>query len=146
MPFFHDQSRGELRRMYLDAWQRRQQGLPLEPLQAQIADVIELHPEIQEMLQDPNVLEQDYSPEAGEANPFLHMSLHMAIREQVSTDRPSGIKKAFEILKARAGAHDAEHEVMNCLAAQIWEAQSKGIAPNDHQYLASIRRVIRDWR
>ena len=87
MPFFHDQGRSSLRRMYVEAWRKRRESLPVEPVEAQIIGVIELHPEYWQPLESGSEeLERDYKPEDGKTNPFLHMGLHLAIREQVSTE------------------------------------------------------------
>jgi hypothetical protein len=140
MPFFENQSRDQLRQMYFDAWQRRRGGLPLEALQAQIADVIELHPEYHPAVLHPDALQHDYTPEQGQSNPFLHMGLHLAVRDQVVTDRPGGLRRAFEELAARVGSiHDAEHRLMECLAETLWEAQRAGTPPDEQKYLERVR-------
>ena len=140
MPFFDTQSRDQLRAAYIDAWRKRREGLPMEALEMQIADVIELHPEYQRALEDPdNALDRDYSPEGGQSNPFLHMGLHLAVRDQLATDRPPGIRQAFQQLIARAGnPHDAEHELIECLAETLWEAQRSGMPPDERAYLARV--------
>ena len=97
MPFFDTQSRDQLRRVYIDAWRKRRERLPMEPLEAQVADVIELHPEYHATLEQPDEgVERDYTPAGGQSNPFLHMGLHLAVRDQIATDRPVGLRKAFE--------------------------------------------------
>src|SRR5688572_9560660 len=96
MPFFHDQSPDQLRQVYIEAWRKRRERLPMEPLEAQIADVIELHPEYQTPREDPERgFDLDYSPEGGQSNPFLHMGLYLAVRDQIGTDRPLGIRQCF---------------------------------------------------
>ena len=84
------QDRGELRRMYRDAWQKRSDGVPASPLETQIADVISLHPEYHAAVTAED-LDEDFTPAGGKTNPFLHMGLHLGIREQVATNRPGGI-------------------------------------------------------
>jgi len=145
MPFFHDQSRDQLRQMYIEAWRKRRERLPMEPLEAQIADVIELHPEYHAALEDPDrVLDRDYSPEGGQSNPFLHMGLHLAVRDQIGTDRPPGIRQSFIDLARRLGSeHEAEHEMIECLAEALWEAQRTGRPPNEQAYLERVRSVAR---
>ena len=92
MPFFHDQGRSTLRRMYVEAWRKHRASLPVEMVEDQIIRVVALHPEYAQLLESgPAALERDYTPEDGQTNPFLHMGLHLAIREQVATDRPAGI-------------------------------------------------------
>jgi hypothetical protein len=142
MPLFDTQSRDQLRAAYIEAWRKHRERLPMEPLEMQIADVIELHPEYQRALEDSdNALDRDYSPEGGQSNPFLHMGLHLAVRDQLATDRPPGIRQAFQQLTARAGSpHDAEHELIECLAETLWEAQRGGLPPDEQAYLARARR------
>jgi hypothetical protein len=144
MPIFDTQSRDELRRVYIDAWRKHRDGLPMEPLEAQVADVIALHPEYQAALERPDhVVERDYSPEGGQSNPFLHMGLHLAVRDQIATNRPAGIRQAFDALAKRMGsAHDAEHRVIECLAEALWEAQRAGRPPDEQAYLERVKALV----
>ena len=148
MPIFDTQSREQLRQAYVDAWRKRREGLPMEPLEAQIADVVALHPEYQAALERPDtVLDRDYSPEGGQSNPFLHMGLHLAVRDQVATDRPPGIRAAFEALAARMNTpHDAEHQIIECLAEALWEAQRAGRPPDEQAYLRRVQALAARFR
>jgi len=143
MPLFHTQSREALRQVYVEAWRKHRAGLPMEPLEAQVADVIALHPEYHAALDRPDAaLEHDYTPEGGQSNPFLHMGLHLAVRDQLATDRPAGIRHAFQSLAQRVGdAHEAEHRLIECLAEALWEAQRAGRAPDEQAYLQRVRRI-----
>jgi hypothetical protein len=144
MPFFHDSSRMDLRRAWQEAWRRRRDAVPAEPLQVQMADVAALHPEYAPLLEDPAALGRDWTPEGGEQNPFLHLGLHMAIREQVGTDRPSGIAAAHAELARRLGSiHEAEHAMLEKLAETLWDAQRQGRAPDEHAYLEAVRSLGR---
>ncbi len=135
------QDRNELRRLYVAAWRKRCEGLPLSPLETQIADVIAMHPEYHADLTDAN-LDRDYTPEAGRSNPFLHMGLHLGIREQVSTNRPAGVAAIHRALVERHGdAHPAEHEMIECLAETLWEAQSANAPPDETRYLERLQRL-----
>ncbi len=139
---FANASRDELRRRYLNAWQRRREGLPLEPLDAQIADVIELHPEYQALLEDAEALKREFTVEQGRINPFLHMGLHLGLREQLATDRPAGVRHVHARLAQRLGdAHEAEHRMIEVLAEALWEAQRAGRAPDEAAYLERLRRL-----
>jgi hypothetical protein len=143
MPFFDNQSRDELRRVYVEAWRKRRAGLPIEPLEAQVADVIALHPEYHAALErGEDALARDYTPEGGQSNPFLHMGLHLAVRDQIATDRPAGLRQAFERLAARVGsAHEAEHRIIESLAETMWEAQRSGRPPDEAAYLQRVLRL-----
>lgn len=133
--------RNELRQMYADAWQKHCDGTPVSPLEAQIADVIQIHPEYHAAISG-DALDKDYTVEGGQSNPFLHMGLHLGIREQIATNRPAGIKAVFETLAACSGdAHEAEHQMIECLAETLWEAQSQNTAPDEQKYLERLRRL-----
>ena len=144
MPVFHAQSRQELRSAYIAAWRKAQSGATLTPLEAQIAQVIAEHPEYQALLEGPpEVLDAQFLPASGVDNPFLHLGLHLALREQVSTDRPAGIASIHVALSARLGsAHAAEHRMFEALGQILWEAQRSGQPPDDSAYLERLRRLI----
>ncbi len=144
MPFFHDQGRDSLRRAYLDAWRKRREGRPLEPLEDQIATVIGEHPEYHGALADESGIDRDYGPESGATNPFLHMGLHLAIREQVATDRPQGIRAIHAALAGRLGTvHEAEHRMLECLGEALWLSQRSGLPPDEVRYLESLAALLR---
>ena len=134
------QDRAELRKMYVDAWKKHCDKMPLSPLEAQIAQVIDEHPEYHDAVGGD--IEQDFTVEDGKTNPFLHMGLHLSIREQVATDRPHGVAAIFGRLAdtARDG-HAAEHSMIDCLAETLWEAQREQQPPDESQYLERLRRL-----
>jgi len=135
------QDRNELRQMYFDAWRKSKLGDLLSPLEAQIATVIEDHPEYQAMMSDEQ-LDKSFTPEGGETNPFLHMGLHLAVREQIATDRPAGIAALFNAILVKSGdSHTTEHKVLECLAETLWDAQNSNAMPDEQAYLERIRRL-----
>lgn len=137
------QDRNEIRRMYADAWKKHCENTPMTPLDSQIADVIEMHPEYHDEVTSDD-LDKDYSPDGGKTNPFLHMGLHLGIREQVSTNRPPGIGSVLASLTAHYGdAHAAEHRMIDCLAETLWEAQSQNKAPDEQKYLERLHSLTR---
>jgi hypothetical protein len=137
------QDRNEIRRMYSDAWKKHSEGLPLTPLEMQIATVIDLHPEYHDDVTADD-LDKDYTPDGGKTNPFLHMGLHLSIQEQVATNRPPGIASALTSLTKKCGdAHAAEHQMIDCLAETLWEAQSQNSAPDEQKYLERLNRLTR---
>ncbi|HVY79746.1 MAG TPA: DUF1841 family protein [Steroidobacteraceae bacterium] len=143
MAFFAGQSRDQMRRMYLDAWRKFSAKQPLEPLEAQLAAVIAEHPEYLDVIEAGDAaIAAEFTPERGRQNPFLHMGLHLAIREQVATDRPRGIADVHRALTARLGdAHSAEHTMLEVLAETLWEAQRSGRAPDEQAYLEKLRAL-----
>ena len=124
-----------MRSAWRTAWQRRLQGLPLEPLQAQLADVIALHPEYHALLATSN-------EHTADADAYLHLALHLALREQLATDRPRGIADVHRQLSATArDTHAAEHRMIEVLARTLWEAQRAARAPDERQYLEALRQL-----
>ena len=134
---FGTHTRDELRRSYSEAWRKHLTGASLTPLEAMIVEVIGLHPEYQPLIQDAGAaLMFEPAAQAGQ-NPFLHMGLHIAVREQVSIDRPPGVRHLHSRLRLRFGdVHGAEHVLMDALAETLWEAQRAGRPPDEAQYLA----------
>jgi hypothetical protein len=134
------QDRNELRNMYAHAWTKRCGGDVLSPLETQIADVIADHPEYHAAVSGD--LDREFTVEGGETNPFLHMGLHLGIREQIATNRPAGITTVFDNLAAKSGdAHAAEHRMIDCLAETLWEAQSQNQPPDESLYLQRLRQL-----
>ena len=114
----------------------------MTPIATLAADWIAAHPEYHAQLADLDAaLAAVYDVEDGRTNPFLHLSMHLTITEQVSIDQPRGIKQAYELLAARLGsAHDAQHEVMECLGEMIWTSQRSSAPPDGEKYLECVRR------
>lgn len=132
----------DVRRFFCATYARQRQGLPLEPLQAMAARWIDQHPEYHAELGDEAAaLAAVYSVEDGRTNPFLHLSMHLSIDEQMAIDQPTGIRQAVELLAARRGSlHAAQHEVMDCLGQMLWESQRSGRPPDGQAYLEAVRR------
>ena len=139
---FLTHQRYELRQFYQQCWQKMQQGQPLEALEKQVAEVIQEHPEYHAYLQSSRDLDKDFRPEEGQINPFLHMGLHIALREQAGTDRPPGIRTVYQQLAARYGQEKAEHMMMDCLVEALWQNQRYGSLPDEQAYLEHLRELL----
>lgn len=135
--------RNQLRQYYLDVWHKAQNNQPLEPLEKIIADVISQHPEYQTILTDKDkTLSKEYLPESGESNPFMHMGMHIAIHEQLNSNRPVGIREIYQKLSTQTGdVHKAEHQMMECLAEMMWQAQRQASAPDETLYLTRLKQL-----
>lgn len=136
------QSRDEVRQVYLNVWHKLQHDQLLEPMEALIAEVIELHPEYHALLEDGEAsVQNDFTPEQGQTNPFLHMGMHIALREQADSNRPSGIQAVYQKLAARRGRHEAEHAMMECLGQVLWQAQRDATEPDQLAYLDCLKKL-----
>ncbi len=133
--------RDQLRAMYRDAWKKHREGSLMSPLETQIAKVVSEHPEYHADIESAED-DQSYLPEAGQTNPFLHMGMHLAIREQVATNRPPGIDTVYTGLATRLGDPlGAEHAMMEALGETLWEAQRNQSLPDESTYLERLRRL-----
>jgi Domain of unknown function (DUF1841) len=138
---FDGMSRDQLREMYRSAWRKFKGQHTLSPLDKQIAAVISEHPEYRVIVESAAADLANYSPRGGQLNPWLHMGLHLAIREQVATNRPAGIAEVHARLAKLAGAHEAEHRMLDVLAEQMWDAQRSGKPPDENLYLERLRSL-----
>ena len=140
-------SQHDVRRFFCDTHAKARAGMPMSAMEIVAADWIVLHPEHHLVLADVDAaLAAVYDIDAGRPNPFLHLSMHLSISEQMSIDQPRGIKQAVELLAARRGSlHDAHHDVMECLGDMMWTSQRSGMPPDGERYIAAVRhRATRD--
>ena len=135
-------SRDEARRFLVEAWSKHCAKQPLSGLEQLAAGLVALHPEYHAVIENPErFADRDWNPEAGETNPFLHLSLHLAVAEQIGIDQPPGIRAQFERLRAARGdEHAALHAVLECLGEVMWSAQRHGTPPDAALYIACLER------
>jgi len=134
-------SRDEARRFLTDAWAKYRAQQPLTDLETIAAGLIAMHPEYHATFEAPEQhVDRDYAPEAGAVNPFLHLSLHLAVAEQLAIDQPPGIKAHFERLRAVRGEHEALHAILDCLGEVVWQAQRTRTPPDGQLYLDCLAR------
>ena len=138
----YNPSRDQARDFLFDLWKKHAEGAALTPLESLAVSVVIEHPEYHALLADrERYLERDWKPEGGETNPFLHLQMHLAIEEQVSIDQPPGIRAAVGTLARKHDSeHDARHNVMDCLAEMVWNAQRHGTGFDNAAYLDCIAR------
>jgi hypothetical protein len=139
-----NQNRNQLRQFYFDVWKKYQSKATLEPVEQVIAEIILKHPEYHTMLEHPDsTLDREYLPEAGQTNPFLHMGMHIAIHEQLTTNRPHGIVDIYHTLMQKLqDAHEVEHRIMECLGEALWRAQREESGYDESDYLECLRKLI----
>ncbi len=133
-------SREQVRQFFVEAWQKHRSGQLLTPLETMAVDLAALHPEYHAALENPDYITADYTVEKGQSNPFLHLSMHLAINEQLSINQPPGIAETYKSLLSTHDAHDAAHIIMDALGEVIWEAQRLGTPFDSNRYLELIKR------
>jgi len=135
-------SRDQARLFFIEAWEKYWNKAALTPLESLAVDLILLHPEYHQLLEDRDSAAKEWSPEDGQVNPFLHLSLHLAIEEQLSINQPPGIKPGFDalLLHHDGNRHDALHDVLEALGETIWRAQRDGSPLDGAAYVQSVRK------
>ena len=133
-------TREDARRGFFETWRKYQAHESVADIEAMLLEVILQHPEYHALLSKPDQYQdRDYAPEHGETNPFLHMSMHLALNEQLSIDQPPGIRERHQALTARfSDGHDAQHIMLECLAEEIWHVQRHRVAFDAERYLGCI--------
>jgi len=134
-------SRDQARQFLIDAWRKRRESVPATPLETMAADLVHMHPEYHALLAAADAMTREWTPEDGATNPFLHLSLHLAIAEQLQIDQPPGIRAICDTLAARHGdRHAALHDILECLGETIWRAQRDRLPPDGEAYLDCMQR------
>lgn len=142
MSLYAGHDREQLRAAWRESWRRHQQGLPLEPLQAQMSDLIGMHPEYTQHLHGAGAAGSAAAADGASTNAFLHLALHLALREQLATNRPAGIASVHQRLAdAHGDAHAAEHRMIEVLGQVLWDAQRAGRMPDERLYLEALRKL-----
>ena len=137
-------SREEVRRFFCETWQKQMLGQILTPLEILASQWIAQHPEYHSLLSNTEAaLQQDFTPEGGATNPFLHLSMHLSISEQISIDQPPGIRNIQQRLVQKLGSeHEAQHQIMECLGQVMWEAQRLSGNPDAEAYSLALQRLL----
>lgn len=137
-------SRDQVRQFFFGVWEKYRNKQPLEGAELPALAVILDHPEYHGVLENPDRhQDKDYLPEHGETNPFLHMSMHLALAEQVSIDQPPGIRDLLEQLSNKLGERmAAEHAAIDCLAEMIWQAQRQGTTYDAELYFECLKKRL----
>lgn len=135
--------RDQMRRTYMDSWQKAKNGQPLEGHERMIAEVVSIHPEYHRLLEAGEAgVAAEFTPEQGESNPYLHMGLHLALREQLATNRPEGILEIYQrLLKREDNTHKVEHLMQECLAELMWQQMQQNRTADEKDYLSCLQRL-----
>ncbi len=137
----HGQTTQETRQFFIDCWQKYQQKQPLQALEEQIVDVLLQHPEYESIINNGSI-NTSYFATLGETNPFLHMGLHLTLRDQIITDKPTGIRAIYQhLLNTYHDPHIVEHLMIEPLAECLWQSQQQGCPPNENNYLKACRAL-----
>jgi len=132
--------RQHMRQIFFDTWQKRENNKSsLSPLEKQILDVLKAHPEYHSLMDNPQTQEKEYHTDN---NPFLHLSLHLGILEQLSTNRPQGIRDIYQqLFEKHHDEHQVQHIMMEAMGEVIWDAQQNGQLPDEQNYLNKLKKL-----
>ena len=134
------QDRKKQRKFVAKSWQKYTSNIPLEPLEEQLASIIEIHPEYQDLISN---IDSEYFPEQGEINPFLHINLHLALKDQLSLNEPNGVRELHQkLIYHFKDQHVVEHLMMECIAEMIYSSQKNNTPMDQESYLNCITALI----
>ncbi|WP_297391708.1 DUF1841 family protein [Acidiferrobacter sp.] len=134
--------REALRGVFYSAWRHFREHAPLDGIETLVVEALLAHPEYQGLFADTPPAPAAVALPASGMNPFLHLGLHIAVAEQIATDRPPGVIAEWQRLEGLWGdGHRARHAMMECLEETLWEAQAQGLAPDDAAYIERLRAI-----
>ena len=134
------QDRKKQREFLAESWQKYTNNKPLEPLEEQLVSIIEIHPEYHDFICN---IESEYSPEQNEINPFLHINLQLALRDQLILNQPKGIKEVHQKLISKyKDSHKVEHLMMECIEEMIYISQKNNTSMDQESYLECITSLV----
>jgi len=138
----YNPSRDQARQFLFDTWAKFKQQSPLSDLEKIVVEVIQMHPEYHAILDSPaHYMNQQYFPEMGETNPFLHITLHLSVIEQININQPIGITHIYDKLCLQLkDRHLAQHALIDCLAETIWLAQRNNEPLDSERYLNLLKQ------
>jgi hypothetical protein len=132
--FFQD--RKKQREFLANSWQKYTSNKPLEPLEQQLVSVIKIHPEYHNLIGN---IDSEYLPEQCGVNPFLHINLHLALRDQLSINQPKGVKEVHQkLIDQYKDPHVVEHLMMECIAEMIYISQKNNTTMDQESFLNCI--------
>lgn len=136
--------RENYRAVFFNAYKKYQKKLPLEPLEKQLLQIILDHPHYHFIFENEQNQKNDAWDKQLKENPFLHMSLHISIRDQLAMDQPKGILAIYHDLVLKVGdTHEAEHLMMQILVNTLREMMEKNMSDFDEElYLNAIRQKL----
>ena len=135
-------TKDEVRDFFISVWEKTQAQTPLTPLEGMARDWILAHPEYHDLLSDrEKALSQNWSVTRAQTNPFLHLSMHLALEEQASIDQPQGVRQALtRLTQSLDDRHEAMHQAMECLGEMLHTAQRAGTPPDGQAYIDCLLR------
>lgn len=133
------------RQVFWDAWHKDQTDQPLNAMEVRIARVIRMHPEYHPLFADmESFLDRDFQDDGG-MNPYLHLSLHLALEEQIASHQPAIVSTVLEHLMQvkNMERHDALHAILEILTEILHGSHRQGQEPDVQAYAERVQQLIR---
>lgn len=134
-------TRESVRLFFIEVWQKANQGqvAGFSALEKMALSILLEHPEYHEALDNPQNLYEHFP---AEDNFFLHLSLHLALEEQLSIDQPIGIRQAYlRLLTSLDNEHEVKHKLLECLGEMVWESTRLQKPLDGNRYLECILKL-----
>lgn len=142
----YGENRQDHRQIFFEVWRKQQNHEPLDPLEKKILSILIQHPEYHFIFANPEkFIDTEYFPELGETNPYLHLSLHLTVLEQIQTNQPLGITALYQQTVAYfQDVHEAEHCIMDSLAKSLYELMRENKPFDEKAYFERISIALKN--
>lgn len=146
-----NQMGGMSRQHYGMVWQLALAGAPLTIEQMRLVRVMQEHPEYRSIWDNPEEASAGLE-DLTEPNPFLHVTAHMMVEEQIAGRNPPDVAVVVSRL-TRSGdsRHEAIHKVANVLMGEVWDVLAKKREFDREKYVRRLGELLqkgtrRAWR
>ncbi|AGF49226.1 DUF1841 family protein [Candidatus Kinetoplastidibacterium galati] len=132
----------QARYFFIEVWNKHKLSKTLTPIEKTTIACILEHPQFYKDLDNKESIKNSYNSNFPESNPFLHLSMHLAISEQLLIDQPCGIKAAYNKLITSNDPHTAIHKIIKCLTLTIQYSQTHRLELDSNKYMNLIKDLI----
>jgi hypothetical protein len=112
----------------------------LEGEDAKIAAIMEDHPEFDPFwsLGEASATPQEIQGQI--VNPFVHVTLHLQIQNQIEREFPQEVKKTFlRLVEQGESDHEAIHQIISIYASLYFKALRRGQSFDESEYALQLR-------
>ena len=133
----------QLRSFYKNSWDKFKNKEPLSDLEKQVASIILEHPEYHHFFDNLDI-RSDINTNKNPNSPFLHLGLHLGIRDQIAINTPAGISDIYKNLYNQyKDPHICEHKMLEILAEELWESQQNQTEFNTQNYINKLLNLTK---
>jgi hypothetical protein len=123
-------------------WEASNQGIPLHDEEHQrLAEVLQQHPQYHNAWEFADQIE-DVEYVIDGVNPFLHVTFHSIIENQLATGDPPEVRAALQrLLRKRLSRHDAIHRLAQVFTEELFPVLKQDRPFNQERYVRKLRKL-----